>query len=284
MKPLSIDKSKCDLCGLCTMQCSNGKLILSSGNVIITDSDKCIACGHCYAICPKAAILPQNGKAPDRISEFQISSDEFMNIIRARRSNRSYTQNPISDDIINKLADFGRYAPTGSNSQSVNLIFIKDKNTIKEILNETIKVYKRFLCLLNIPLSDCVVPLFHNKMNVSEMKTALKSIIKDHSDGIDPIYFAAPLIVYICANKGEASTPYDDCCYAAYNMILGAQTMGISSCINTRALVAVFHNDKIKNKIGLTKGLKPYVCVVFGYPKYKYKSLVFRNEAKIKIL
>ena len=52
---------------------------------------------------------------------------DFFNVITTRRSIRSYKPDPIPDQILNRVLDAARVAPSGSNRQPTRLIVIKNR-------------------------------------------------------------------------------------------------------------------------------------------------------------
>ena len=52
---ISIDESRCNLCGLCVPVCVRRILKLESKSVEVTDPALCLVCGHCKAVCPTDA-------------------------------------------------------------------------------------------------------------------------------------------------------------------------------------------------------------------------------------
>lgn len=62
----------------------------------------------------------------------------FMEIVRTRRSVRTYKPDPISDEIIRKVIEAGKWAPSGNNTQPFEIVVIKDTELmarVAEILN-----------------------------------------------------------------------------------------------------------------------------------------------------
>jgi len=53
---------------------------------------------------------------------------DFYEVARTRRSVRSYTPDPIPDDVLNRVLDLARVAPSGSNRQPWKFILVKDEN------------------------------------------------------------------------------------------------------------------------------------------------------------
>jgi nitroreductase/NAD-dependent dihydropyrimidine dehydrogenase PreA subunit len=286
MKPIAIDYSKCTLCNLCLQQCSNDKIVIKENKITISEcgDDTCTACGHCYAVCPMSAIIPENRKAPEKVNVLPMSSENMLYMLRARRSHRSYKSTPVDDLVLNKIADFGRYAPTGTNSESVQYLFVKDKTVKNEILKESMLIYKKLYNLLNNPFVKYFGQIFYKRQNLKQVRASLFKMMEEYNAGGDPIFFNAPVIAFIFTDRNMASTPYDDCCYATYNMILGAESIGVSSCINARATAGVFHSRKLKKMLGFIGNIKMYTCVNLGYPKYAYNNLVFRKKPIVTIL
>lgn len=67
-----------------------------------------------------------------------INYEEFMEVIRARRSVRNYKPDPISDELVSQVIEAGRWAPSGNNSQPFEVVVVKNADLmgkISEILN-----------------------------------------------------------------------------------------------------------------------------------------------------
>jgi nitroreductase len=65
--------------------------------------------------------------------------EEFLNLVRTRRSIRSFKTDPIPDDDVEKIIEAARWAPSGANSQPWEFIVVKDeqiKDKIIGIVNE----------------------------------------------------------------------------------------------------------------------------------------------------
>ncbi len=58
---------------------------------------------------------------------------DVLEAIRTRRSIRKYEERPIPEEIIQKILDAGRWAPSSDNSQPWGFILIKDQKLRKEI-------------------------------------------------------------------------------------------------------------------------------------------------------
>jgi nitroreductase len=57
----------------------------------------------------------------------------IMDVIEERRSIRNYLEKPIPDELIKQIAKAGRLAPSASNRQPFEFVFVTDRNIINDI-------------------------------------------------------------------------------------------------------------------------------------------------------
>lgn len=50
----TVEREKCQGCGLCEVRCSAGAIVIQG--IARIDPERCIGCGHCVEICPQRAI------------------------------------------------------------------------------------------------------------------------------------------------------------------------------------------------------------------------------------
>lgn len=58
---------------------------------------------------------------------------DFYEVVGTRRSIRSYKPDPIADDVLNKVLDAARMAPSGSNRQPWKFIVVRNDETKKQL-------------------------------------------------------------------------------------------------------------------------------------------------------
>ena len=78
---------------------------------------------------------------------------EVFEAIKGRRSIRKYTQEPVPEDLVLKILDAGRWAPSASNRQPWSFIVLRDKEVRRKVAEAT--TYGKFLS--NAPLGIAVV-------------------------------------------------------------------------------------------------------------------------------
>ena len=140
MLKITIDTDACKKDGLCAMACTFGIFqqeekgtIPKIDNVML---GKCYRCGHCVAICPQEAILhshfPKGTVNPIKLENLP-SYDQVMELIRSRRSKRLFKDTPVERDLLEKVLEAARFAPSQHNNQSTEFAVIQDKKIIREI-------------------------------------------------------------------------------------------------------------------------------------------------------
>ncbi|MCK4542998.1 MAG: EFR1 family ferrodoxin [Spirochaetales bacterium] len=66
---LTIDKAKCNGCGLCVKKCPVGNIIKKENRIEIVNKDHCLFCQRCITMCPTGAIFWGSNKAHRRYTK-----------------------------------------------------------------------------------------------------------------------------------------------------------------------------------------------------------------------
>nr|MBU1328940.1 nitroreductase [Candidatus Omnitrophota bacterium] len=131
----------------------------------------------------------------------------MIDIIKSRRSIRKYLDKPISEEIVDRLIEAAKWAPSGMNEQPWGFIVVQDKLLIKE-------------------LSDRSIPYISKAIeeNPKFIRYKKRMAVKDFS-----IFYHAPCVIIILGRR-DAFSYQNDCAMAAENLMLTAWSMGIGSC------------------------------------------------------
>jgi nitroreductase len=78
---------------------------------------------------------------------------DMLELIRTRRSVRRYKKEAVSEDLLEKILEAGRWAPSASNSQPWEFIILRDRKIREEVAKAT--TYGKFLA--DAPLGIAVV-------------------------------------------------------------------------------------------------------------------------------
>ncbi|MFW9881603.1 MAG: nitroreductase family protein [Candidatus Thorarchaeota archaeon] len=238
-----IEGNNCDLCEECIKECPMGNYSKSNGKIVFDTSKRCILCGHCIAVCQTDAIIYEDMKDIafnfDDITE-TLSFNAIYKLLRSKRSIRQYKNKKVPKEVIEKIINCIRYAPTAMNKRSLKCLVISDDQKINEFIDSIIKAIEE-----------------------DEDRELYK---KKREKGIDPFFHKAPHILILHSNNKWDNT---NATIAITYAMLGAETLGMGSC--WIGGVQIFLNEKkqiMKNLFGIEDEI--YGIMIFGYPKVKY--------------
>ena len=284
--PVVITK-ECNGCKQCIVICPSFVLEMVDAKAVVVREEWCIGCGHCGAVCPTDAILhegtrldmhPNKGEAP-------ATSPEILELLlRERRSVRIYTSDPVPEEILNKILDAGRYAPTGTNSQNVHYVVLTSSDQIAELQKMTISFYEKIFSRVRGRFSTFLFSLVAGRKTVEYLRESLPKIeyaYEQMKQGKDRLFYHAPVVTLAHAESWDTSSSFN-CSVALYNCSLMAHTLGLGCCFNGLLVNAVNHAPKIKAWLGIPADHKCYSAMTLGFTDVKYLRLVHRYPPQVE--
>ena len=178
MPEIRVNQDLCTKCGICVLCCpatlSNDLQKAAIPDVL--DTEYCIECGHCVAICPYDAIVHE--KFPDNhviiIKKDLIPKiEQTLELLRSRRSIRQFEDKPVEKELIEKIIEAARFAPSAHNSQSTRYLVIQDRKVMERITELTTKFLARMLRLFLNP----VTRIFFLRLSPVQKKEAFKPTV-----------------------------------------------------------------------------------------------------------
>ena len=173
---------------------------------------------------------------------------EALDAILTRRSTRKYKNVDLEKELLEKVIEAGRYAPSGSNSQSTHFIVITDKS----VLSQLAELAKQEFA----------------KMEVTEdTYVSLKGSINASKFGNYVFYYGAPVLIVTANRKGYGNAMADSAC-ALENMMIAANALDLGSCwINQ---LHWLDDNEVIRKYLEERGLKEDETItgglILGYP------------------
>jgi nitroreductase/NAD-dependent dihydropyrimidine dehydrogenase PreA subunit len=268
MSILKVDEETCTKCGACVAVCPIGLFLLRQSKYPrpMPAADRaCIRCGHCVAVCPTASITHDEIAPEDCASldeSLNVSLEQAAQLVMNRRSIRSFRNEPVPRNVITRLIDIARYAPTGHNDQEIRWLVIDDADKIQRF--EVIGLdWMRAASQQNSAMADMLV-----------------GAIKRAEAGIPMFLRDAPALVvaYARANNPIASI---DSSIALATFDLAANAAGLGCCWAGFFMVAANTYPALKEELGLPEGQQVYGALMLGYPKYRYQRIPTRLPAGI---
>jgi len=268
---IKINIEKCIGCGICDKDCFPNNIEIVNNKAVVKNPN-CMKCGHCIAVCPTNAISIEDYDMSD-VKEydedtFAIEPDRLLNFIKFRRSVRQFKKQSIEDIKILNIIEAGRFTATGSNSQNVSYIVVReDVSQLRSL------ALKRLSDLARVALSEQQPNAVMR--NYMERWINMYESDKEQSGKNDSLFFNAPAVLLIVADSPV------DAALAASNMELMAFAQGLGSMYSGFFVRAAQQNSSIKEFLGLDQKQEIMVCMVLGYADVTYFRTVPRKQAKI---
>lgn len=133
----------------------------------------------------------------------------LFDIIGTRRSCRQYRPDPVPRNLLEKVIEAGRLAPSGNNSQSTHFIVITNPEKLAGLRNTLTAA------MANTPITEGMPP-------------QMAGLINQAKQGPVEVNYAAPALILTANKKGYANALADSAC-ALENMMLAATATGLGS-------------------------------------------------------
>ncbi len=284
---IEIAADECTGCGRCVITCPR-KLIAQEGEDVrpVADLSLCIECGHCVAVCETGALQHSSipADAASAIDEFTLTDGQLERFLRRRRSIRRFKSAPVEPQKLNRLFDVARYAPTGKNRQAVHHTVLTGER-IGQLEIATAAFYRQLIRRVKSPVGRFLVRRVAGAKTLEELLWGLPDMQRDAADveaGKPTYCHGAPVVVVV---HGEpSSTMHEDCSYAAYHLILTAETLGLGTCLIGYVTAAAGRLRAVREVAEVPADHQVYSTVAIGYSAEKFHRLVPRRPANVRHL
>ena len=286
MLNIVINQETCTRCGACVALCLGRVFSHIDERVAVDAPENCWLCGHCVAACPTDAI--GHGGYPEDQSPLLDpatlpSLDELVSVFRERRSCRVFRDRPVPRQVVRELVDVARWVPSAGNGQPVDWLAFDDPTRIAALSAQTVAVLDRWARVLRNPLLRSVLRLAQGVEWVNKRLGAADSVgrlAQWHDRGDDPIFYRAPVVLVAHVPAGD-SMGRDDAVYAAYNLMLAAQRVGLGTCQIGYFNGALDRSRSLRRALGLPEDRRAEVTLVLGHPRYRFRRVLPRRRPEI---
>ncbi|MFO7988722.1 MAG: nitroreductase family protein [Desulfotignum sp.] len=299
---VNIDPARCTGCGTCVRVCPSDIIFLENRTAYAapdTDAARCLVCGHCMAACPESAIhIPDLDPSLNDFSGFDldpawlapgtgIATSDLARLICSRRSCRNYRQTPVKKETLQDLIRLAVFAPSGTNAQAWTFTCLTSRsevlvlgNAIKDFFKRLNRKAENVLLRKTLALVGAKT-LDHYYTNYYEsVKTAIQQM---ETENRDRLFHGAPAVILIGSSPG-ASCPKEDALLAAGNILLGAHTMGLGTCLIGYVVAPMAADRAIQKKLGIPESETIHAAVALGYPKETYQRITGRKQPTVRMI
>jgi len=271
MSLIVVDEEKCKRDGVCVAVCPARIIEFKNENSSPAPTDNadefCINCGHCVAVCPHGALshrTMRSEQCPPVRKEWLLGPEQVEHFLRARRSIRTYKEEAVEREVLAKLIDIARFAPTGGNVQPVKWLIIYERDEVRSLAGHVID-WMRFMLKEQPPIANA---------------PNLDRIVASWAEGVDRICRGAPHVIVAHAPKDEPTAPAASTIALTY-LELATPSFGLGACWGGYFNAAATLWPAMQQALGLPEGHSSFGAMMVGYPKYEYQRLPLRNEARI---
>lgn len=315
-----VDPTLCTKCGMCWETCPTAGYAWKRREIPSPVgygglAQACINCGNCIAVCPAGAIqmtgayqvkagryksmlkgemkypTPINQNETREYTSYEKDLTPVEQTIFTRRSHRLFKDKPVPEELLARILEAGRFAPSAGNCQPYKSIVITNRKIIEELERRSMpslrlsknlylegsgrkKPWKNILFTL---LSWFMV----NKLDPRPMAALEKS---DQIKG--KFYFNAPVVILILKDKRGISNPDLDAGIYAQNIVLSAHSLGLGTCYISMPIIPL--NLPLlrgfRQRIGIVHPYEAVTSIAVGYPKIKIDRAIKRDSPPVEWL
>lgn len=259
----------CVKCKHCIAVCPVMIIEMGENYPFIADANgkKCIQCGHCVSVCPKAALdheLVPLASQEEIMESVKLATKESEQLLRSVRSVRNYKKKTVEPDIIERIVDMGRYAPTARNTQGVEFVAIMNREKV-------------------LQLASMVIDWMEQSIAAGEAwsRPYRGLVIYQKKKGIDMIFRGAPQLVLAMAPFNH---PYgeDNARMATVYSRIQATAEGVGTCwAGFFEMYAKARPEELATFLGISTELRVGAAIMLGYASFEYKRVVERKPLRL---
>jgi nitroreductase/NAD-dependent dihydropyrimidine dehydrogenase PreA subunit len=265
-----VDPARCKRDGVCVAECPTRIIELTPGDgtprVPPEAEEFCRRCGHCVAVCQSGAIT-FDGRRPEELPPvrpgWQLTPEQVAHLLRARRSIRTYAARPVEREVLTKLLDIARHAPSASNRQAVQWLVIYDSALVRHLAGLAIEWMRAGL-----------------PSQPPAAQRNAQRFIAGWDSGLDMVCRGAPHLLIAGAPADYPWATVDSAIALTY-LELAAPSFGLGTCWAGILTNAARQWTPLQDALALPEGIPFCGAVMIGYPRYRYSRLPLRNEARV---
>jgi nitroreductase/NAD-dependent dihydropyrimidine dehydrogenase PreA subunit len=257
-----VDQKLCLRDDICIAECPRFLLETKRPDAFPTPIDGadglCIDCGHCVTACPTGALTHRAMSptdCPEVREELLPGPEQVDQLLKARRSIRTFEARPVPGELLGRLIDVGRYAPTGSNRQTVEWLVIQDSTEVRRLAR--------------------MVEVSMQSPSTSASEARTLAIAK--SRGLDRICRGAPHVIVALTPKGHEGNGMIALSY----LEVAAFSLGLGACWGGFFTGAVNSWPPLREALRIPDDRSAAGSMLIGYPKYRYARVPRRKEARV---
>ncbi len=195
---------------------------------------------------------------------------DIIDVIVSRKSIRRYKPDPVPDEMIDKILEAARWAPTGENYQPWRFIVIRDQETRNKIGNLS-KVGSGS----RMTAWYCMGHMQKRFEKIADPVKRAEVLRFMYSGEVSEFSKQAPVIIAVIGSLqvGSVDVPYD-LSAATENILLEAHSLGLGACWVHGPVATTRDAKKFKEILKIPTGMNEYKVIAYvaiGFPAEERK-------------
>lgn len=205
---------------------------------------------------------------------------ELYDVMRTTGAVRQYTDDPMPDEVLERILDNARFAPSGGNRQGTHVVLVRDPKTRERLAELTVPAARRYIAQLRNgegpwnPLQPCGV----DAQTIAAVEVPPGSPLRD-----------APVLLVVCVDlsvvaafdqnldrigviAGASVYPL------VWNILLAARNEGYGGVLTTAAVAA---EPQVKELLGIPDDYAIAALLPLGKPVRQLTKLTRRPVTEI---
>jgi len=185
--------------------------------------------------------------------------ETLLGLVRSRRSIRRFRPDPVDPELVVRLIEAARWAPSAGNRQAYRFIAVEDRERIAALGHAVEEEVRRLRAQLR-PESRAQAEAYLRSF----------SVFVDAPLVLAPIHRAGPSLLEAVTEGARDDAGHraeaDSLCSvsaAVMTLLLAAHALGLGACWMTGPLVA---EEKLRSVLGVPRGWSVSALVPLGYP------------------
>jgi len=184
---------------------------------------------------------------------------DILEVISSRKSIRRYKPDPVPDELLDKILEAARWAPTGENYQPWRFIVVRDQETRNKI-GDLAKMG-----------SGARMTAWHCMGHTQERFAGIADPVKRervlrfmYTGEVSEFAKQSPVVIAVIGTlmEGSVDVPYD-LSAAIENMLLEAHALGLGGCWVHGPVASTRDAKKFKEILGIPTGMGQYKVIAY---------------------
>lgn len=194
------------------------------------------------------------------MTETYTLAEATLKVIQDRRSIRSFTDEPVSEEAIQMILEAARLAPSGENAQPWRFIVVRDAETRKALgAIGGGGSGRRFTAEF---VTKKMQERFAGLQDEEKKKAAFEKLT---SGNVSAFLADAPVDIVVCGRKNVWDLPYDTSA-AIENMLLMVTGLGLGACWVIAPCIDVRDEERLHRLLNVPDDIKIVSIIAIGHP------------------